>query len=277
MASIELAHPTGLIQCALQRSLDLVSFGLQAADTLEAESLRMPGTQHHVIPAPNVALDVATARTEYRSWVISNGLRDCVEAVGPSLEWARKLCFIWTRPGAITAHDTGATNLSATLTGDDWNRHIVREGEKFDWRSLREKLEYLGKSYGFVRPELSDAIFTINAARNCLSHRGGIVGQKDLKSRSDSGLVVEWRRYELVSGTGDSARVLEVPATVEAGETISVRIVETGKEIPLGERITFAASEFLEIVMTFLFFAVQISDSIRKLQEERRSEAQEEG
>lgn len=98
---LELPHPAGLLQLALQRAVDLVAFGLRASDDATPADLSIPGIFGHVSPAQNHALSVEDARAEFRSWVVANGFRECVEAMGPSLEWLRKTCFFWTRPGTI--------------------------------------------------------------------------------------------------------------------------------------------------------------------------------
>jgi len=74
----------GALQRSIQRTLDLVSFGLQAAEKAkDIDRLLLPEIRMHFSIAENQKLDVESARKEFRQWVIASGLRDCVEAVNP--------------------------------------------------------------------------------------------------------------------------------------------------------------------------------------------------
>lgn len=270
MPSLELKNPMGLIQSTLQRALELASFGLQSASLAKIESLEIPQlrTQLHIVQNP--AIDIETLRNEFQSWVISNAIRDCIEAIGPSLEWARKICFLWTREGAVMPREDGSLHLEATIIGNDWNRNIVRYSKKFDRLPLPGKLHHLEEKYRLSPLPLSDEILSLNLARNCLSHRGGIVGQEDLRDRAEKGLLVKWKRLELTASGQKGERVLELPGRVEAGETISLHFASSARMVPLGERIRFLPQELIDIAFTFLLFAFQIDKSIHDLQEARR-------
>jgi len=197
MTKLELPHPTGLLQAELQRAVDLVAFGLRAAETATATDLSIPGVRGHVTAAQDRALSIEEAQNEFRSWVLANGFRDCVEAIGPTLEWARKFCFIWTRPGDVTIREDGTISLGANITGEEWNRDIVEGARTFDFMGLPNKLNHLEHKYGFMLPPLCEHILTLNKARNCLSHRRGIVSQEDVNDPSGSSLRIMWRRLQL--------------------------------------------------------------------------------
>jgi hypothetical protein len=245
----------------------MASLAIQAAEELRADAIEMPGVHGSVVPARNLALSVEAAKEEFPSWIFSHALRDCIEAVGPSLEWARKICFFWTRDGHVERLETGALRIWVTLPIKDWNSHMVQEASEFDRKPLRAKFQHLEQHYHLARPELAGCILTLNAARNCLAHRQGIVGPEDFNDTEHRRLRVAWRRLDIVAGTGEDQRILELPALVEAGETVGIRVTETIKSFALGERVTFTRHEFLEIAMTFFFFAQQIHESILSLQE----------
>lgn len=269
MPRFEFLSLMGEIQGAIQRSIDLVSFGLQAADRLEIESLEIPGVRFRVGPAQNLAMEIEQAREEFRTWVLSNGLRDCVDAIGPSLEWARKTCFLWTREGEVTELEEDKLRLSVQLSGEEWNVHMINEASVFDRLGLRKQLDHLQDKYHLPHPELSEAILSIRDARNCLTHRKGMVGPEDLKDGSEGGLLVKWIKLELQARGEEGARVLELPAEVQGGEIVSVRYVNVSKKFALGDRILFSPEEFVEISMTFLLFAMEIENAIKALQKSR--------
>ena len=269
MLSLELLSPLGEILKAIQRSIDLVSFGLQAADRLEIESLEIPGLRFQLSPAQNLAMEIVQAREEFGTWVLANGLRDCVDAIGPSLELARKICFLWTREGEVTEVEEGKLKLSAQISGEEWNVHIIDKARDFEYWPLRKKLDHLQDKYHLPQPELSEDILSVSYARNCLTHRKGMVGPEDLKDKSEGGLLVKWRKFELQARGENGARVLELPAEVQGGEIVSCRYVNVSRKFALGDRIHFSPAEFVDISMTFLLFANEVGNAIKALQKSR--------
>jgi hypothetical protein len=106
-----------------------------------------------------------------------------------------------------------------------------------------------------------------------LAHRHGIVGKADLKTPSDDSLVVRWRQLQITAGDGPQKRVVESGSRIEAGETVSVTFVDTEKRVSLGEKVVFSAPEYVDICLTFMFFANQLAASIKELQDRRRPPA----
>lgn len=272
MPGLQLVDPTGFIQGELQTSIDLVSFGLQAAERLEVVSLAIPDTPFQLTPARNKALEIEEAREEFRIWVLGNGLRDCADAIGPSLEWARKVCFLWTREGEVSINEDGTLHLSAHLSGKDWNEQMVREAAEFEYWPLRKKIGFLSDSYQLEAPAATAQVLSISYARNCLTHRRGVIGPEDIRDNSTNSLVVQWKKMELTAHGEQGRRVLELPARVEGGENISMSYADVSKEFELDQRIIFTSQEFVQLATTFLLFAFQIQEAIQQLQQSRRDD-----
>jgi hypothetical protein len=272
--TVELPSPTDLLRQSLQRSIDLVSFGLQAAQAANPSELSLPDSLAQLAPAQNRSMDVATARTEFTVWVLANGFRDIVEALGPSLEWARRICFLWTRPGPVALHPNGRVKLQPSITEEEWNSQVVDGAPRFDRLSLQDKITYLEQEYGFVRPALTDAIMSLNAARNCLTHRAGMVGPRDLKGPYDEGLLVKIRKLHItVKGNDGTERSIDGPSMVNAGEQVVVGFIDSERLFRLGERIQFSQAEYIDVCMTFLAFALELQERIIAFQDRRRREA----
>jgi hypothetical protein len=272
MQKPEFKDPTVEIQIQLQQTIDIVSFALQAAENIHIESLIISGSTFQLSPASNKTMNVEDTRAVFRSWVLGNGLRDFVDAIGPSLEWARKICFLWTRQGKVSLNEDGNVRLNARISGTEWNEQLIKEGKDFEYLSFRSKLDILNKNYNFKIPELAESILSISSVRNCLTHRRGIVGLDDVKFKKMDKLVVHWRKMHLTSVEDSGQRILELPAKVKAGEKISIGYSDVSKEFSVGERIQITSQEFIQIATTFLLFAVQIQESIHSLQQSRKQE-----
>lgn len=222
---IDLAAMLGGLQRSLQRIIDLLSFGLLAAERATNGDLTLPGAYFHIATAGNARRSFTAARTEFCTWVLGNGLRECVESISLMLEEARSVCAYWS------------FGSKATVSVDEWNQRIVAEGKRFHRLGLPDKVNFLSKRYApTLIPESIEQIFSLNSARNCLVHRGGIVSDRD--QNSDDGLVVEWTKLELRAGEPGRERVLNPPADVAKGEVISIRQTRTRKLFQLGETVT---------------------------------------
>jgi hypothetical protein len=182
----------------------------------------------------------------------------------------KEASVLWSLPGTITPVDGGKFTLSARLTGEDWNKEIVAEAPKYDHLRLPDKLSYLERRYGFVRPELTAHILSLNAARNCLTHRAGVVGTKDVKDPTENGLTVRWRRLrgEIVEPSG-ARKPVTLGAFVEAGSQIEVGFEEVSKSFLLGSRVEFTSTEFADICLTFSIFAIAVEQAISASQNRR--------
>lgn len=270
MPKLEMSHPTGFIQVELQKAIDLVSFGLQVANSHQVDTLAIPGSRFQLLPARNKAMDVKEARTAFQNWILGNGIRDCIDAVGPSLEWARKICFIWTRQGDVSVNENGSLHLSTQITGDEWNKFVLKEGKKFDYLPLIDKLEFLNKKYNLTIPEVSDSILSINHARNCLTHRQGKVGIEDVQDNSQNRLVIHWKKFQFTASGKSGSYILELPTKTKEDVQISLGYTSISKEFYLGDSIQFSPEEFSQIATTFLLFSLQIYNSIIALQSSRK-------
>jgi len=273
MPKLKMPTATGYLQGELQKAIDLVAFGLQCAAIANPSDLSMPEQIFQITAAGNKVMNVEDARREFRSWVLANGLRDCVEAVGPTLEWARRFCFIWTQPGKVILKADGKLQLQAEIPTEDWNSEIVDGAKAFEWMGLPNKLDHLNQRYGFPIPELAQHILSLNKARNCFSHRRGIVSQVDVNDPSSNSLEIMWRRLQFSLKNDEGERLLELPATVEGGSLLGMEFVDHKKTFVVGSSIDITPNEFVEIGMTFLFLALQIEQSCKSMEERRRSEA----
>lgn len=266
---LELKTPTSHLLPLVQRAVDLVAFGLSAANLAAPTHLAIPDVFLQVAPAKREARSVEDARDEFRIWLLTNGFRDCIEGIGDTLEWVRRTCFLWTLPGSATLNPDGLISFSGTCPSDVWNEHIVKNEGKFNRLPLPDKFTWLESTYGWKRPPLSNVILGLNTARNCLVHRGGVVGLKDLTSNADARLSISWRALGLSVGSGSSSRIVVEGSRVEEGEVVQVAVQEVQRSFGLAERLLFTSAEFVEIATTMMFFARELEGSIRTLQESR--------
>jgi len=177
-------------------------------------------------------------------WIVGCGLRDCVEAVGFFLERLRLACALYW----LTSKDQ--------FTGAEYHDNLGANAEKrFHRLGLPDKISDLADRYEFsLVGENMAHILSINQARNCLTHRSGVVAAKD--ANSEGRLQISWETPELVATRDGREFVLSQGTPVNRGDQIRMRTKQTHRIFNVGETLIFSASEFTELCWTLFRFGV---------------------
>jgi hypothetical protein len=124
--------------------------------------------------------DEATVRSfkrEFESWIAGNGLRKLLETFAHFLDQTFEAC--------LTIQDVLANNR---VPAPEALKEF--EGERFP-----NKLCVIHQKFQ-VAPEMPSFLISLQRARNCLTHRRGVVGPKDCRESDSS--VVNWRGMDIV-------------------------------------------------------------------------------
>ena len=240
------------LQPALQRAVDLVTFGLEASRSAKLPPTLMPDSWLRVQPAANLAYDLETLRIEFPLWILGAALRDCIESISVPLSTARDLCAL------------GSFVKQGVTKGEDLNDFLQRQGaevEKFNRLGLPDKVDFLRRQYGpQIVPDEIEWISTINAARNCLVHRRGVVAPHDTNYQDV--LLVRWTRPMVRIHGAREVRLVVPVAPVTPGDRAEVIWTEAEKVFKIGDSIQFSAQEFSEICGTLLQFGFKFRDRV---------------
>lgn len=279
----------GRLQVRLQWFINMVAFGLQASSSFESPRLALPDARITMqLSGDADAWDLAQVRKAFANWMLACGLRELVEEFSGSLAQSREFLAAWALG-------------SGQITGEDWNKRMVTEAQRFHKLGFPDKVEFLKDEYGVELPQdKHEDLLSINRARNCLVHRGGIVGLPDipvtkdelsevLQARRDreptekwssqqvvsalreaglqSALVLTWQRMELYTEKDGKERVLDPRGDadarrVEAGALVGLRVVKQTHAFEYGQVIRLSADDFCEIAYALLNTAFALRDAV---------------
>ncbi len=235
----------------LGRVVTLVQHGMGSVAEVESlpEPLRPSGMEFH-LPSP-----IKTApqlQKEFETWVVGNGLQEMVDLLNRLLEDARIVL-------AALLCSSGGRRIPV----EEWDAAVERPKKGFHRAGLPQKLEYLEAHFGpDVLPDSTEAVLSLNRVRNCLVHRGGIVGERELDGTDV--LRVHWYRLHLVIEDREgSRRDREVPAAFPAGSTLKVSSSEVARTFYLGEPIEVRAEDFEGFAWTFSQFGTVLAANVR--------------
>jgi hypothetical protein len=199
------------------------------------------------ITGPELSAD--ERRALHETWILSKAFQDLMRGVRASLEEA----FFFIELLAI-----GRMTAASASTIEDILAPFRADAAKRSFPSLLAHV-----NAGLERPlDFIDAYQSMQDARNCLEHRGGIVGNRDIGEHGS--MLLRFPRVKMFLLRGDLEVDLTPGLEVIGGEEILMRLDERNREFKLGERIILGAADFDEIAFACYFFGDQLARRLPK-------------
>ena len=184
-------------------------------------------------------------KDEFQEWVIANGLRELHEAFVEYLEKLNQACLTigW---------------IAKSHSSEDCDRLH----EKFPKAGFPEKIAVLRKSFA-VQTAHEEGLLSLNTARNCLTHRRGIVGSADVGDRED--LCMRWRALEIyvIPVGGEPILNFDIPpgGLDVSGGVIESKYVERNFNVGVGQMLKLTPLQLAEICFFVDEAAVELANS----------------
>ena len=222
----------------VRRTAVFLGLGINAANDDALQDYQLTKlTQIQLVPSNASKEAVGEYKAEFARWLMACGLRELVETFSVFLDQMHAAC----------------------LTFAVHQRQIPAEQEKeygkaFVWKGLRDKLQLLESRFRITTTGagyISDA----NKARNCFTHRRGIVGPEDCETSHS--MTIRWPGMDLYieTPTGDTISLdppfPEEGILVEGGGKVMLRRTERVRCFGLGEIVSFAPKDLAEICLLF--------------------------
>ena len=190
----------------------------------------------------------------WQSWVLRNAFRDVAELISGVLEEAHQVLSV------LALLDK--QRRGEVVKGSDHGK--LREvAKRFHRLSLADKLTWLSAQQDFnLSSEKMEEIISINVARNCLGHRAGVVGDRDITE--DDKLVVRWLGLDMMIATDGVEIPLVLPMYVEKGGTAILRAVRRIRGYSRGDVISFDGKDFSEIAWTVFAFSQAVTTALEQ-------------
>lgn len=222
----------------IRRTSVFMGLGVNAARDDRLKEYHLPDLMmFRVMPDSVDDQTLAGFKSTFHQWIISNGLRELIETFATFLDQVYKICL-----------------LIAESKGKVSDKERIACGRDFEKKGVEDKLNSLRGKFSIFT--IREKYFSsINKARNCITHRQGKVGPKDLKDQNTFRLV--WLGMELYAETTSGKRHSLMPpfpkdnVILESGDRVMVSVVDRVKEYKLGETVTFSPNDIGEICLLF--------------------------
>ncbi|AZO61222.1 MAG: hypothetical protein E5Y51_05585 [Mesorhizobium sp.] len=243
-----------------QRVASLASYAVATSlRGLEHDTLAPPEMQGgHIgysFPAPGETSE--ECRRAYENWILAKGFQDLTRGVRETLEEAYLFIQLLNRePGKTTMEE-----LEAEIAG-----HRTK-AQKMTFPALLTEV-----NTGLREPmAFADEFSSLQAVRNCLEHRGGRVGERDVDPATRI-LVLNFPRLKMFYyRNGEEVELApgEILDTYQtdsfaAGEGVQIlmKSVTRSREYAFNDPVVVLASDFFEIAMACHMFAADVATKL---------------
>lgn len=149
----------------VRRAAAFMGLGLNAAYDKNFKNYQLvPITQIEVIPSNLNDNSISHLKNEFAVWIIAGGLNELIEGFESFLERIHLI------PLVIKLKNGTMTHLEAR-----------KERKMFTYSGLKDKLSLLREKHNLIL-ESTPYLESLAYARNCFTHRHGIVAEADLKN-----------------------------------------------------------------------------------------------
>lgn len=242
---IKLEEIVEILKVGIRRAGAFMGLGINAALDPDFKSILLPDSVSNIrlLPDPIPEELIKNIKEEFKLWIEAGGLREICE----SLEVY--LTAIYGCAMLVNVSDNGRIPAGTK----------IEIPKAFSRKGLRVKLEMLRENYN-VSPSHPEHLASLWNARNCLTHRRGIVGLDDLDDTKF--LAIKWLGIDTYFVDPDGTETLlasnfEPFAAINGGE-IQIRIAERIRQFSEGDRVIFSGHELSE----FCWFSLSQSDGI---------------
>ena len=233
----------------VRRAAVFMGLGINAARDSrlrEYELAHITGIE--LVPANVDDKTVDHFKNEFQLWIIESGFRELLERFALFLD-------------SIHHHSL----LLATNRKKISPENAEKLHKNFEYKGVGTKLKQLEETFG-MSFQHAHYLETLAQARNCLTHRLGVVGEKDCDT--DNYFELRWRSFDLLADAPDRdepvnlALPIKEPIYFREGATLKVRIVDRVRRFAKGEKLAVSSKDLAEICHFAIIASHDVSTAI---------------
>jgi hypothetical protein len=219
----------------IRRASTFLGLGVNAARDCEFKKYQLNEiTLFRVMPDKVDDSQIEEFKEHFEQWIVRSALREITESFSVFLDTVNKACLRM----AVSKQQVSA-------------EAAPKLERNFDHEGLDDKLKLLREQFAVttVREKYFSAI---NQARNCITHRRSIVGEKDLDG--DGAFLLHWWKMEMLIETESGKEIpfgsppRKEPIVMEEPGTVCARITENIKTYKKGDVLTLTPEDLCEII-----------------------------
>lgn len=246
----------------INRAYVFLGLGINLVNDDTQHPFHLSGGYHMMLVPEEVSDETyADFKTGFGQWIVGNGLRELIETFEVYLD--NMYCVLMKAESwAIAQHNNGCDGKAQAAKFKSFKR-----------LGVMSKLQRLKAEFS-IESEFEEELDSIKRARNCITHRLGIVGVEDLKQNQakqivEQQLVVKWRAAELYGHHTDGSEYIppdyNMPIAFPLGSpVIKIRFPHKQRAFNIGEILLLSPAELHEICFCFHMVVPQMHKAIIK-------------
>ena len=225
----------------VNRAWLFMGLGVNCANDPQSVNFNLPDSDYlRLLPDELPEAEMLEAKAEFGIWIVSNGLRELIDTFDVFL-------------GQVYAAALTVEAWSAARAGLDVDSgSMQRRAQAFSRLGTEKRLARLDRDFEITGEYTAD-VNSMRRARNCLTHRLGVVGPEDVGR--DGFLALHWHTLELFGINKDGSEFVpsldDLPIKFPEASPVNMRHVPRERRLFLGERLVLAPGELKHICYTF--------------------------
>ena len=232
---------------AVKSSLDALALFLSALETADVDNL--PGMPGVFVQFGLTLQDFGAEqrRNLLTNWIFGKGLHDLARSVRQSLEEAYTYVRMFNSPSGVMTFRTIQQRV--------WK--IAKGANELSFPDLMSQV-----NSGLTTPlSFATEFLSLQKARNCLEHRAGNVGLKDVDENGEMVLKLPFMEVALKRSNGEIAPVVD-GYIAEGEEVLVLRQATLEKRYRQGDKFAIDAVEFTKIAQACMHFAFDLQTKL---------------
>ena len=218
----------------VRRATVFLGFGVNAALDTNFNKYQLTDiAQIQLLPQEVDVQALSHFKDEFKTWVVGNGLRELIETFSVFLERLHEACLLienHVKPVALN--------------------NLAKQQATFGKNGLPDKITVLKKKFS-VGPTHPAQLLTLNKARNCLTHRRGIVERIDCNLID--ALKVNWLGADIFAQTQSGEKhPLKKGLVLKEDGGIMMQFLERERVFPIRSVVKFSPQDLAEICWFFI-------------------------
>lgn len=240
------------IQNAVRDTLEVLSISIAA---VRSSDLSVPVPRLESWMAMEFKGETRTPEEKmllYQNWILSKGLQEYARSVRQSLEEA----YLYTQ--TIKAFENGALPES----NGDVRKFLDKIRRSASSKKFPDLMSIVNKELLFSL-KFEEEFLSIQKIRNCLEHRDGVVGDKDVAPGGGALLLTFPRLGLFVEENGNQVEI-GPGYHVEKDQMIAVRLMVDRREYEVGSKITLSVNEVAAVGWGCWAFSLNLFSALPK-------------
>lgn len=245
--TVDLGAILSRYQITLQHLTDRVAVGNSVGRHVTEQEYNRDRGFSTVSLAANAQIPFSAVEEDFKAWCLRNAFVEAMDGLAQLLEDA------WLALSVV--------RLGPVFKARDFHKLRTDKRREFHRLGLPEKISRL-QTMGATSARATQ-VLSLNTARNCIVHRGGIVGEHD--GGDEGALVVNVRAMELViQGENGVEHALLGEVHMIRQSSLGLRQQNRELRFKVGTRVKFTAEELNHAFWTLFLFARDIVGAVQR-------------